>query len=365
MEKVYLGMPESWAKDKSEQSDHYTTKVGGLPDWPMPISAIDSNLLICSKCGSNLCLVTQVYAPLFTDTLKIEERTLYVLGCIASKCGSSQESWRVLRLQKASPSNGDSELACDNKSLMKLDTEDDHDDGSETDNYSMSLEELGDALAASLSCIQNEHNNNHNKGKSKNVPKHSTTKKTTKVADKLTPVLPCFYIYPEEEKTCSKNIATLCPNLASISITNENGQEQEETWLEEAYEYDKALTADRTFLKFKKRLNAYPEQCFRYSYGGNPLLPSAKSEDSGSCKHCGGLRNYEMQLMSPLLYFLQDQEKETKEHCSLDNWNWLTLIVHTCSNSCFLNQEEDSNRSDGGWCVIEEAIAILNDDDDQ
>ncbi|RVW55150.1 hypothetical protein VitviT2T_011121 [Vitis vinifera] len=351
----FLGMPGPWADDNSEPSDHYTIKIGGLPDWPVPQfpSAI-THILRCAACQSNLCLVAQVYAPISGKSLKIEERVIYIFGCVAPECEKRASSWRAIRVQKlssaceevgrgaASPVSALKDDRCDD--LWTFGSGEEGDDGSGED---IDLEELGRALsvAASLASHSKKQMNNQD---TKTTEKHLPLSLGTRVVAIDAPVLPCFYTYTQEE-----------PSTREVTVVSSNysqDSEQEETWEKESYEYDRTWNADRTYLKFKKSMDAFPEQCFRYAYGGKPLLATAKVENPGTCKLCGGPRHYEMQLMPPLLYFLQEGANDCKKHL-LDHWNWMTLVVYTCSKSC--SHFDDKGKFNiEGWVVAEEAVVI-------
>ncbi|XP_077224461.1 programmed cell death 2 C-terminal domain-containing protein [Tasmannia lanceolata] len=371
MTRITLGMPGLWAVDNYEASDYYTTKIGGLPDWPILETDISPGLLQCGVCGKRLCLVAQVYAPVVIDGLKVEERTIYVLGCLMPKCGSSPLSWRTLRVQN---SYNDLDLSSVGKEVVPLEPscdsvsrinnceeddlwrrgfgEKDADDGSDGD---LDLVELGKALqeAASLvSSSKKQKGRKHTKAFAKYLP----VKPIIRVKDARIPVIPCFYIYSQEEPSFS-DVTAISANYSSLSIKESrmhlDDHEGEETWEGEGYEYDKALDADRTYLKFKKRMDACPEQCFRYSFGGKPLLDKPGCEEPKTCGLCGEPQRFEIQLMPPLLYFLQQAADSSLER-SLEDWNWMTLIVYTCSKSCSVPPHENNN----GWTVAEEVTII-------
>ncbi|KAH9549189.1 hypothetical protein CY35_10G006500 [Sphagnum magellanicum] len=98
---MLLGLPGPWTEEPNEVADHYTTKIGGTPDWPVPLLKIDVNMLLkCGICGNYLALVAQVYAPLTLPGKEINERVLYILGCTSPNCGLHPASWCTIRFQK-------------------------------------------------------------------------------------------------------------------------------------------------------------------------------------------------------------------------------------------------------------------------
>ncbi|KAL9241479.1 hypothetical protein vseg_015589 [Gypsophila vaccaria] len=356
MSEVALGLPGPWADDNFETSDHYTTKLGGIPDWPFPESSLGPELRQCKSCRSDLCLIAQVYAPVNTADVKIEERVIYVFGCTNVQCGS----WRAIRVQKPvkfeEPNSGYSEASCSAQSVSPASDSkwlDDlcsfnlgsEDSGEEED---MSLEDLARALSeASVHASGSAKKGTKRHVETFKKPPPLATK--AKEVDRHSLVLPCFYICYQEDKTSAPAFL-----IGEVQVNNDDDNIQEELWEKEGYEYDKALNADRTYLKFKKKVDGCPQQCIRYSFGGNPLVATGGAGDAGPCSLCGESRQYEMQLMPPLVYFLQERAIGAQREL-LDTWSWMTLMVFTCSKCCFQKSDQEISNIDG-WTVVDETI---------
>lgn len=372
MGKVILGLPGPWAEDYHEESDHYTTKIGGLPDWPIQGLNIGPNVLNCGLCGERLCLIAQVYAPISTPKVNIEERVIYIFGCQMPKCGSNHRSWRAIRIQKCNDEKkiGSTRIEAitleeDSSSLSKSSNW--HGEGlfsfGESDNASddeIDLEELGRAFAKAGAQTS--------KPIKKNVFAHPKAVRNALVskprsvdADTSIPAVPCFYI---SQKTQSpSDVSDVCASYSSLSIKEiekfRRDNDDEERWEGENYEYGTALGADRTYLKFKKQLDIFPEQCFRYSYSGKPLLAKADVVEPDNCRLCGSSRQYELQLMSPLLYFLHEATDGPSAYIP-EEWSWMTLIIYTCSSNCCPSSCKQKSSS-CGWAVAEEAIIVQDE----
>ncbi|CAH2043449.1 unnamed protein product [Thlaspi arvense] len=358
---ILLGLPGNWAEDELESSDYYTTKIGGLPDWPPLLDdTLTQELLNCCSCGSRLSLVAQVYAPISTENADIKERTLYIFGCLMPKCGTSEQSWRAFSVHKATQEKETSDLSVASPldSASKSHWLDDV-DGDDDDDEDFDLESLAKAIAEAATTVASNTKKPKSKKPSGNASsgtkaKPSPLKPETRVMNQIKvetgAVVPCFYIYSKEENL-SKDMRHSSMAIKDKEASNNDESETEEVWEDEKYEYDRALNADRTYLKFKKRLDANPEQCFRYSYGGKPLLATEDLKSPDKCRHCDSPMLFEMQLMPPLIFFLHEAvvDKELKQ--SLDNWDWMTLIVYTCSKCC-------ANAVNGDWVVAEECVAV-------
>ena len=80
------------------------------------------------------------------------------------------------------------------------------------------------------------------------------------------PVLPCFYVYVEAEPgrpTPGSRGKKGGGEDAAEGVAEGERDGAGEGWNGEEYVYDETLSADRTFLKFKKRIDRSPEQCLR------------------------------------------------------------------------------------------------------
>ena len=105
------------------------------------------------------------------------------------------------------------------------------------------------------------------------------------------------------------------------------------------------------------------------SWGGLPLWPKKTKPTPCQCVHCGAHQVFEMQILAPLMHFLEetcgwllDEEHDCTEQIEsamqvLSNWQWLTVAVFSCPNACQANTHSTS--AVGRQCVWQEQTVML------
>jgi pre-rRNA-processing protein TSR4 len=233
-----------------------------------------------------------------------------------------------------------------------------------------SLLEAGYAAAGN----RNHHHHHHHRGNQGDDGGSDSGEATTSnhtISESFLPSLPCFYVYTQsEESTPYESATTRSENPADGEVNDSLNEIEDpygivegvgELWEGEEYEPEQAIFADRTYLKFKKKLDISPEQCFRYSFGGRPLWATDAHDEPGTCGACGGPRVYEMQLMPPVLYFLQQAYKDLPpSEYGPNDWDWSTLVVYSCAQSCLQRAPDRAmiagERTD--WSIIVEGTIL-------
>ena len=90
----------------------------------------------------------QVYAPISGKNLNIDERVIYVLGCLTPTCGRNPCSWRAIRVQKLNPTDEEvvQETAVASSPVAGWNNDIWTEEGNDENDEDIDLEELGVAL---------------------------------------------------------------------------------------------------------------------------------------------------------------------------------------------------------------------------
>lgn len=184
-------------------------------------------------------------------------------------------------------------------------------------------------------------------------------------------------------------------------------------WSGEAYEPDSTPGASSAFLAFAKKVGRSPEQVARYYHCGRRsedpraatsaaaaasaaasspprlLWPAAQGppDPPPPCPGCGATREYEAQLMAPLVALIDEagqwEEEEEEEEQEVqegeeqqqqrlrwrrqgrpalgrapESWEWLTVAIATCLAGCTGGLGRGGGEEEAVVVAVEEAVAV-------
>ncbi|EKF33607.1 hypothetical protein MOQ_002520 [Trypanosoma cruzi marinkellei] len=316
---VWLGTPVDVTGE--DLCSVYTSRIGGTAT--LFRETADYSAFHCPKCKSMnaVSLLAQIYAP-----LEVYDRLLYVFTCAA--CSTEQSTFCfALRSQNFNPSYKNASQTnekggCEEKQLFfeeSADWGDGMDKGWDDDDESVKSN-MGTDQRGNRSII-NEAIADDTYG--------TEAPSSLALPGSKPPIkgmrFPCFTleVFEEPPKVKPKSVAF---NIQLHEAQGKYGEDVVETTVVD--EADEPLH-EKLLRKYVERIGRVPSQCVRWGPGREPLQVSVMSIVAPRCPYCGEKRRYELQLTSPIIYFLTRSKEEKKHSLHFGN-----VIVFTCSGNC-------------------------------
>ncbi|CCD13268.1 unnamed protein product [Trypanosoma congolense IL3000] len=312
---IWLGTP--LVEGSSDCDSPFTSKIGGSAMLFRETS--DYSAFRCPKCKgiNNVSLLAQIYAP-----LDVYDRIVYVFLCAYCSKGGSSYCF-VLRSQNFNPSyvhtspgslvNGD----CGGAVFAENDDWGDDNALLQDDNSSGSLSpstnipsKVTDCTEAGVTCDTWTP-----------LPLVSTgTKSPAKGI-----CYPCFVLDIFEEPP-KPNVSLDPPTDQLNKAKQKYGEAAVETTV---VEDEEEPICEKVLRKYVQRIGRAPSQCVRWGPGQEPLRSSCAPITVPKCPHCMSHRQFELQLTSPIIYFLTKGAEENDHSVHFGN-----VLVYTCSGNC-------------------------------
>lgn len=325
---IELALPDG-ALFPSEDTDVYTSKLGGRPIWLNHPSKDLLDSLKCPLCGTDRYLLLQMDCP--REEYPSVDRIVYVFVCNTRACSQDARGWKVVFMMK----HKDDEQEQESKTAT-----------------------AGKAsFWDSLMNDQVEDNKNPLTGTTsatKSEPKSSAPVPLSNPKNKF----PGIYLHIDEEIIVEKREKkSAIPENVTIAPEATAGGDEE--WSGEQYEKFRAPGTDKSFNRFQKRVAHYPRQCVRYAVSGaqTPLLYHDLDINSavaklGACQHCDHVTHrFELQLMPAVLAFLPTESAEYLKHIPeakksnnpmvSDGMEWGSVMVYSCGAFCGLDKKTE------------------------
>lgn len=325
---IELALPDG-ALLPSEDTDVYTSKLGGRPVWLNHPSKDLLDSLKCPLCGTDLYHLLQMDCP--REEYPSVDRIVYVFVCNTRACSQDARGWKVVFMMK-------------------------HKDD-EQEQESMTVTAGKTSFWDSLMNEQVEDKKNPLTGTTsaaKSEPKSSAPVPLSNPKNKF----PGIYLHIDEEIIVEKREKkSVIPE--NITIASEATAGGDEEWSGEQYEKFRAPGTDKSFNRFQKRVAHYPRQCVRYAVSGaqTPLLYHDLNINSavaklGACEHCDhAVHRFELQLMPAVLAFLPTESAEYLKHIPevkkssnpmvSDGMEWGSVMVYSCGAFCGLDKKTE------------------------